>query len=130
MPKGFVQATARKSAQVVKPEPPNDLWAKLDATLRKSGKAGRTVERPPGSFTVMEYASQEKLRYSTAYKRILDMELLGKVRCVKAKNVNYYFVVDEKEDKNRSGKDASRLDKRSRNNHHSAGRSRSSSVAD
>lgn len=51
----------------IKPEPPSDLWEQLDRIVAV------TNERPPNSFTAVEFANRYKMARRTAQERIRNM---------------------------------------------------------
>jgi Fic family protein len=71
----------------VKPEPPDDLWDKLDAAYEAAKKE---PDRPCGSFTTPEYAKRHGLSNSAASVRILRLIEIGAVQRHGSGNRTYY----------------------------------------
>lgn len=61
-----LRSSATANNKAVGPTPPDDLWERLDAALKKidGGK------RPPDSFTFTEFAERFKMAESTGRRRI------------------------------------------------------------
>lgn len=67
------------SSQTVKPEPPADLWAKMDSLVEASALPR---EKPPGAFTAREFAEKYQVSQAVATKHINKLIKAGKVKFI------------------------------------------------
>ena len=71
-----------------KPQPPDNLWEKLDAAKREI-----VPERPSGSFTVQDYRTRYNVPRATAQDQLQKLCASGKVeRTVLGRHVFYKMV--------------------------------------
>jgi hypothetical protein len=63
---------------MMKPEPPEDMWERLDDVIKES-----LLVRPPGGFTTVEYADRQGISRHIAIERLqklADRKLLNKLK--------------------------------------------------
>jgi len=74
-----------------KPEPPADLWEQLDRI-----KSNAKPQRPPGSFTVNDYAARYKISRSSALRQLgalVDAEKLTCVQIVEGGTTKNFYII-------------------------------------
>jgi hypothetical protein len=72
---GTLQPAPREADRTVKPEPPDDLWDKIDALAVK-----QVAVRPPNCVTSVEYAKRKGLRTGQAYRILNELVEAGEMR--------------------------------------------------
>ena len=78
--KDTLQASPETANKVlVKPEPPADLWERLEQIHQQLEIAAKGL-RPSGSFTIGEYAGRFGISKSSARRKINTMIGAGKVK--------------------------------------------------
>ena len=91
--KGALQIASRAGDEAVKPEPPKDMWEKLDKLVAEQLK--QTVGKPPeGSFDADGYAAHTGLKKSSVQHRLFDLVKAGKLKRVKF-GYKYYYTFAE-----------------------------------
>lgn len=77
-----------------KPEPPEDMWQRLEALLVHT----YPTQRPEGGFTVAEYATRFQISNRTAFDRLNKLVTLGlidKFGTTQGKIKAYYKIKDD-----------------------------------
>lgn len=96
--KGTLQPAPRTDNVAVKPEPPIDLWERMEEVNVSAGFYS-TEDTGPG-FTIAEYMKKFKLKRDTARKRLDLLAQQGKVNMRRAvrdgKPCKIYTIVEEK----------------------------------
>lgn len=91
---GALQPAARAGGGTVKPLPPDDLWAKIDAIQIEVSKS-KPIERPPNSFTCTEFRERNpQLTDYQAHEQIRKMINAGKVRKVRVGYSMFYTLCE------------------------------------
>lgn len=89
---GVVLIAAREVDRPVRPEPPEDLWEKLDGLVEENRKEN-SPQPPEGSFTAYEYAARKKYSVGNARKILLTLVNGGKLKVVRLNSKAYYTFV-------------------------------------
>lgn len=91
-----VLRSAAASNKTVGPQPPDDLWEKIDAALKEM--ADYVPPRPPGAFTALEFMDRFGLTDSQTTNRLRKLALAGKVKRYghSGRHVYYVFTDDGK----------------------------------
>lgn len=82
---------------VTKPQPPEDLWERLDAAMVEAG-VGTHIPEGEGWFTVGDYATARNLPISTARDRLRRLARRGLVETVTGRGhgIEGYYRLKEK----------------------------------
>jgi Fic family protein len=86
-----VQTAKDSNRQTVKPEPPSDLWARMDAITSKHGFR-KGLEQPEGTFTATQYAKKMNISNSPAKDHLRKLVELGEIEIagIGINNTHFY----------------------------------------
>lgn len=74
---------------LARPEPPEDLWERLDDAVQEHCRVVYTP--PPNSFTSADYAAERHISTKTAADRLLVLFKKGAISRTKCGHATYYF---------------------------------------
>jgi Fic family protein len=89
--KKAISPPARRNSHTVKPEPPADLWAQMDAISAKHGIRA-TIQQPEGTFTAVAWAKRMNMSISPAKAHLRKLVDLGEIEVagIGINNKHYY----------------------------------------